>query len=216
MTNEPTLWDERGGPPLPPDDLALFDVDRRTWPKVTELAPAPTLEAEREPAPAPAPEFGTHPDGTRCQHNGGPACPTCGFRLTPEDMRTMLDRMHDAATTAGITSATAANVETLTRVGAHAIGCSLYDLRPGEVRWLRAAATTEASDYSTGHAERGYFQRRYVAPPEGGERLGPVRAAGMHDGSRLHRMNVDPYDAACPCCYLGHPHTLAAHRLATT
>lgn len=67
------------------------------------------------------------------------------YRLTSEDEQTIRARL--AATVADWRSAggaarpeNAAQLGTLTRVGAHAIGCSLYDLRDSEVAWIETTA----------------------------------------------------------------------------
>jgi hypothetical protein len=45
------------------------------------------------------------------------------------------------STTGKIGGDAAANTEALVRIGAHAMGCGLYDLRDIEIDWLRQQAT---------------------------------------------------------------------------
>jgi hypothetical protein len=61
-------------------------------------------------------------------------------RLTDADRTTIRARL--AQTVADWTGPreTGIDTEALVRIGANAIGCTLYDLRPVEVAWLRAEA----------------------------------------------------------------------------
>lgn len=67
------------------------------------------------------------------------------YRLAREDERRIVDRM--AETLADWTSATSDH-DALVRIGAHAIGCSLHDLRAVEIAWIHARAVELAAPVS--------------------------------------------------------------------
>ena len=68
---------------------------------------------------------------------------SAAYRLTAEDERLVraaidgaLERWNQHQPRGPVTL-DAATVDNLTRIGAHAIGCSIHDLRPVELAWIR-------------------------------------------------------------------------------